>query len=316
VTKLKPDDPKAWYNLGVVCKKQGRHDDAIAAFEQAVELKPDYPEVYVIYRKDGKCHKATPAYRRWAELNHPDDSDLWHSLGWSYNIQGKYADAAEAYRRVVELKPNDPNAWFHLGGAYVDQGKCPESLDVLDHLRTLDPALADKLADSLSSTGIRPIEDQQHKKRKVRVLIGNSQPAISEVILDIIAYSGNGQFELVPTTTERAEQVLEYARSQEFDLSIVILNNLSYPPEFNRPAYSSTAHWADEFTDMASQFVAQLKQTCATPIIAMAGEPRDLLLWEKATRAGAANFFLLPFDVGDFQAALKKCLNSANSIRL
>lgn len=146
--------------------------------------------------------------------------------------------------------------------------------------------------------------------RKVRILIGNCDNAISDVILDTIAYCGNDQFELVATTTERAEQVLEYARSQEFDLCILILNNLRYPPEYHRPDSSSNAQWPDGFPDMASKFVAQLKQTFTTPIIAMAGDPRDRVLWgEKVTRAGASYFFLLPPNNDDFLAALRKCLS-------
>jgi DNA-binding NarL/FixJ family response regulator len=144
----------------------------------------------------------------------------------------------------------------------------------------------------------------------VRVLIGNSQPALNEVILDTIAYSGNGQYEMVATSIERAEQLLEYAQSQEFDLCILILNNLSYSPEYHRPDGSSDAQWEDEFTDMASEFVGQLKKTFTTPIIAMAGWPRDLVLWEKATRAGAANFFPLPFPVPEFVEAVKNCLST------
>ena len=146
-------------------------------------------------------------------------------------------------------------------------------------------------------------------KRKIRILVGNRDSAISGVILETIEWHGKGQYELEATSTERAEQVLEYARSQEFDLCILILNNLSYSPKYHLPDGSSEAQWADDFTDFASNFVAQLKQTFTPPIIAMAGWPR--VLWgEKATRAGANYFFLLPYSVAEFTEAVKTCLSA------
>jgi hypothetical protein len=116
---------------------------------------------------------------------------------------------------------------------------------------------------------------------------------------------------MVATSIERAEQLLEYAQSQEFDVCILILNNLSYSPEYHRPDGSSDDQWEGEFTDMASKFVAQLNQTCTTPIIAAAGWPRDTLLWsEKVTRAGGSYFFPLPFPVAEFMEAVKNCLSA------
>jgi len=142
-------------------------------------------------------------------------------------------------------------------------------------------------------------------KRKIRILIGNSQKAISDVLLDTIDWLGNGQYELVATSTERAEQMLEYVRSQEFDLCIVILNNLSYPPEYHRPSYGPSMAVADyraKFTDMASQFVAELKRDSRLPVIAMAGEG--------ATACSSADYyFSLPYPAPEFMEAVKNCLS-------
>jgi hypothetical protein len=41
---------------------------------------------------------------------------------------------------------------FTVQRAYLLQGKQSEALKALDHLRKLDPSLADKLADSLSTS--------------------------------------------------------------------------------------------------------------------------------------------------------------------
>ena len=40
--KIKPDDPKAHYNLAFVLERAGRVAEAISHLEQAVRLKPDF----------------------------------------------------------------------------------------------------------------------------------------------------------------------------------------------------------------------------------------------------------------------------------
>jgi hypothetical protein len=98
--------------------------------------------------------------------------------------------------------------------------------------------------------------------------------------------------------------VLDYARSREFDLCIVVLNNLSYPPEYPFPSYTPSTPVADyrvKFTATAAQFVADLKRDSRLPVIAMAGEG--------ATSCSSADYFFpLPFPVAEFMEAVKNCL--------
>jgi len=68
----------------------------------------------------------------------------------SLRDQGKYDDAVAAYREAIKAKPDDSHAWFGLGMSYAMQGKRSEALDALNHLRRLDPSMADKLAGLLS----------------------------------------------------------------------------------------------------------------------------------------------------------------------
>jgi tetratricopeptide (TPR) repeat protein len=71
-------------------------------------------------------------------------------LGISYEDQDKYDDAVAAYRQAIKLRPDYKAAWYALGLAYGKQGKRSEALNALDHIRKLDPSLADKLAGLLS----------------------------------------------------------------------------------------------------------------------------------------------------------------------
>jgi cytochrome c-type biogenesis protein CcmH len=49
----------------------------------------------------------------------PKDSGVWQQLGWSYFEVGRYADAANAYRKATAITPNRAVFWSSLGEALV-----------------------------------------------------------------------------------------------------------------------------------------------------------------------------------------------------
>jgi tetratricopeptide (TPR) repeat protein len=127
------------------------------------------------------------------------DLSFWDSLGRNVAEQRKRADAA--FRQAIKLKPDDPDAWYALGWAYGKQGKRTEAHDALDHLRKLNPSLADKLADFLSSNlapptqssrpierWSEPIEDGRGKGQKI--LITDDDACVLEAIKFILKDCG------------------------------------------------------------------------------------------------------------------------------
>ncbi len=57
--ELKPNDPSLYFNIGVVSADQGKNDEAIAAYEKAIQLKPDYSDAWLnlAYAKIGDDEK-------------------------------------------------------------------------------------------------------------------------------------------------------------------------------------------------------------------------------------------------------------------
>ena len=43
-TKLKPDFPEAWSELGHALKKENRYDDSVTAYQEALRLRPSFPQ--------------------------------------------------------------------------------------------------------------------------------------------------------------------------------------------------------------------------------------------------------------------------------
>lgn len=136
------------------------------------------------------------------------------------------------------------------------------------------------------------------RKQKVAVLLGNIDDGVSNAILHCTMHACRGEY-IVTISSGRAQQVLEHAHRQKFDLCIVVLNNIIYPSVAGSDRRAS-----------ALNLVTQLKQASLAPVIAFAGVTDDPSLPQAAVRAGADYFFWMPFDTPDFMEAVRDCLST------
>jgi tetratricopeptide (TPR) repeat protein len=73
VTQLKPDSHKAWDTKGYVQMQLKRDEEAIASFNRAIKIKPDYASAYYnkasCYATQGEADLALESLQRAIELN-------------------------------------------------------------------------------------------------------------------------------------------------------------------------------------------------------------------------------------------------------
>jgi tetratricopeptide (TPR) repeat protein len=113
-----PGSARARLNVGNVARRQGRLDDAIAAYRQALEIDPDYPDALSnlagIYASQRRIDDALPLVER-ALRSAPNDISLLNNLGSIYFAKKRYADAARQFERVLEIDAQQPIAHYNLG---------------------------------------------------------------------------------------------------------------------------------------------------------------------------------------------------------
>jgi GlpG protein len=113
--KLNPTQGDWWYNLGVARQRLERSDEAIAAYQRAVELKPGDKgfrqtlaglKAQLAQRKQtaGETEEAIRLYRE-ALLDDPHQAASWYDLGVACEKLGRIEGARAAYQRAVELEP-------------------------------------------------------------------------------------------------------------------------------------------------------------------------------------------------------------------
>src|SRR5262249_20746164 len=97
--------------------RQGKLDEAIAAYRHAIALKPDFADAYSnlggTLAEQGKRDEAVAAYRHAIALK-PDFADAYSNLGGTLAVQGKREEAVAADPHAIALKPDFAEAQFAL----------------------------------------------------------------------------------------------------------------------------------------------------------------------------------------------------------
>ncbi len=102
-------DLVVWNELGNIYFKLGACEEAIAVYEKAIEVAPDfgwpYSNLGLVYAHQGQYAQAIPLYRRSIELfkNDRDKAITWNRLGDAYRRLNDPKNAMAAYQKAVQL---------------------------------------------------------------------------------------------------------------------------------------------------------------------------------------------------------------------
>jgi tetratricopeptide (TPR) repeat protein len=100
------------FDEGVQLSNAGQHDAAIAKFQEAIGIIPT-------------CY------------------NCYNNIAYSYTAKKDYANAEEAYKKSMEVKPDDAAAYVGLAGIYFNTGKAAEAKPLVEKAVSIDPSNAD-----------------------------------------------------------------------------------------------------------------------------------------------------------------------------
>jgi Tfp pilus assembly protein PilF len=144
--RLKTEYPEAHYNLGRVYYSQGLKEEAIAEYKLAIRMKPDFVEAQVnlgtIYAMQGRTDEAIKELTEAIRLG-PELVGAHINLGFIYEKQGLMDEAIEEYKKAVILKPDFAEAHINLGTAYYKQGRIDEAIEEYKEALRLKPDYTD-----------------------------------------------------------------------------------------------------------------------------------------------------------------------------
>ncbi|MCG6944663.1 MAG: tetratricopeptide repeat protein, partial [Deltaproteobacteria bacterium] len=127
-------NPNSWMahnNLGLILKAQGRHQEAIAHFSRALQIRPNDAEVHNnlgnALALKGETEKAIAHFIKALELE-PNLPGAHNNLGNILEHQGKINEALYHYSTALQLEPTFADAYFNLGNLQARQGKSEEAI--------------------------------------------------------------------------------------------------------------------------------------------------------------------------------------------
>ncbi len=133
-------------NLGNFLWAAGQPDEALAAYRQAITLKPDLAPAHLavaqIYREQQNLPAAIASFQQALNIA-PAVADTHCQLALTYQLQGRLADALASYQQARVLDADLPHIDFNIGLVLHDLGHLPEAASSYQRALLKAPDLVD-----------------------------------------------------------------------------------------------------------------------------------------------------------------------------
>ena len=139
------DLARALYNRAHDLDDLGRYEDAIKDYNRAVELMPNWPELYnnrgLSLRAFGRETEAMADFSKALQLD-PDNAIALYNRGSGYILAGNQDAAIKDFTRALEIMPDLPHALFNRAICWSQKGEHEKALEDYNRLLVLDPGYA------------------------------------------------------------------------------------------------------------------------------------------------------------------------------
>jgi tetratricopeptide (TPR) repeat protein len=125
-------------NLGVALFYEGRIEDAIRHYTQALRIKPNFADsrinIGVAQAAQGKYDEAIRHYREALRIR-PDDAGTHNNIGVALTAQGKVEGAIEHYTQALRISPDHEKARANLAAALAGREEQRKTVDLLNDVQ-------------------------------------------------------------------------------------------------------------------------------------------------------------------------------------
>jgi protein O-GlcNAc transferase len=144
--KLRPDFAIAHGNLGSCYYDLGDFTQAIKCFNYAIQLEPNFPDAYNnlgnALKEESRLDEAINSYRAALHLK-PDHPHAYNNLGNAMIEKGFIKEAIHCYVTAIRLMPKFSAAHSNLGSVFEEQGKLDQAIAHYLEAIQIDPSFAD-----------------------------------------------------------------------------------------------------------------------------------------------------------------------------
>ena len=140
--ELRPDYAEIYNNRGVAYERKGEIDRAIVDYNTVIELRPDHAEAYnnrgLVYSDKDEHDRAIVDFDKAIQLD-PQLTEAYNNRGAAYCDKNKYDCAIDDFNKAIELNPDYVSAYNNRGVAYRDKSDYDRAIVDFDKATKLNP---------------------------------------------------------------------------------------------------------------------------------------------------------------------------------
>jgi tetratricopeptide (TPR) repeat protein len=140
--EINPNYVAAHYNLGNALFRKGQLDEAIAQFQKALEISPKNAEARInlgnAFLQKEQLDEAVGQFQQAVEIN-PNDAEAHYDLGNGFFQKGQLEEAVAQFQKALEIAPNSFATHYNLGVALLQKGQLSEAIAQFQEVLRLKP---------------------------------------------------------------------------------------------------------------------------------------------------------------------------------
>jgi tetratricopeptide (TPR) repeat protein/serine/threonine protein kinase len=141
---IRPRSNRTHLAVAWLLKEKGATDEAIAEYNKAIELNPNYAQPWnergVAYLELHQYESALVNFNKLVDLD-PKLSAAWNNRGSTYNSLHQYEKALADLNKAIDLDPKVAVAWHNRGCAYCKLHQYEKALADLNKAIDMNPRL-------------------------------------------------------------------------------------------------------------------------------------------------------------------------------
>ncbi len=148
VAGKRPDNARAWNNLGTIQARTGRLDQSEESLRTAIRLDPKNAEAHynlgLTLARKSEWASACDAYEKAIALA-SDYGEAYNNAAIALHKLGRAVDSIVHFKRAADLLPDRADVQFNLGAALMDANRPTDAEPLLRRALELDPGHAEAM---------------------------------------------------------------------------------------------------------------------------------------------------------------------------
>ena len=129
--RLDPNQPSYWFHYGIALHREGRNEEALAAFKRFTEINPGYPEAYyyqgIVLSDLGLPEEALTCLDLAIQIR-PDYAEAHNNRAFLLRVLGRLQEALTACERAILLRPDAAEPFLNKANTLLDMGLVEQAL--------------------------------------------------------------------------------------------------------------------------------------------------------------------------------------------